>query len=538
MKTFELIDILFQKLGIDVVFGVPGYQIMPIWQNISKAKIILCSHEQEASYAAVGYAKKSRKPVAVLTIGSPGVTNCISGIAYSNIDSIPLIYISGRTSIKKTDCGMLQEESIVNRRFDSTSILNHITKKSVCISNPLTAAEQIISTMEMAVQHRYGAVHISIPIDIQNADIPVNNKRLHSPIMLSSYLEEMIPITKRPIIVIGWGAWIADAYNEIYRLAEIINAPVLVTSKAYCCIESQNPFYLGKLGYGHNFEIDSFVESYSPDSIISFGATLSDKDISNTILQKYLSEIPIYVVTDEPVKYHRNEIHYITMDMKTYLNKLLSMTKKHINNSQLKAKIHISRNKYRLYWREKIESSDVLAQAIWIISNTDSIITADAGNHLLNAAVLLEPKKCGYFFLDTGLRAMGTGICSAVGMALADRSNHYIAITGDGCMLMNGNVMHIAFVNKLPITFVVFNNHALGRVRIGQTIMNDYRGSDINNVDFMLYGKALGMQSYCFSSLIEFESQLHKIIHSNRPSLIEIITPSDEVPIKIKGSVY
>lgn len=313
MKTFELIDILFQKLGIDVVFGVPGYQIMPIWQNISKAKIILCSHEQEASYAAVGYAKKSRKPVAVLTIGSPGVTNCISGIAYSNIDSIPLIYISGRTSIKKTDCGMLQEESIVNRRFDSTSILNHITKKSVCISNPLTAAEQIISTMEMAVQHRYGAVHISIPIDIQNADIPVNNKRLHSPIMLSSYLEEMIPITKRPIIVIGWGAWMADAYNEIYRLAEIINAPVLVTSKAYCCIESQNPFYLGKLGYGHNFEIDSFVESYSPDSIISFGATLSDKDISNTILQKYLSEIPIYVVTDEPVKYHRNEIHYITL---------------------------------------------------------------------------------------------------------------------------------------------------------------------------------------------------------------------------------
>ena len=130
----------------------------------------------------------------------------------------------------------------------------------------------------------------------------------------------MIPITKRPIIVIGWGAWMADAYNEIYRLAEIINAPVLVTSKAYCCIESQNPFYLGKLGYGHNFEIDSFVESYSPDSIISFGATLSDKDISNTILQKYLSEIPIYVVTDEPVKYHRNEIHYITMDMKTYLN--------------------------------------------------------------------------------------------------------------------------------------------------------------------------------------------------------------------------
>ena len=71
--------------------------------------------------------------------------------------------------------------------------------------------------MEMAVQHRYGAVHISIPIDIQNADIPVNNKRLHSPIMLSSYLEEMIPITKRPIIVIGWGAWMADAYNEIYR---------------------------------------------------------------------------------------------------------------------------------------------------------------------------------------------------------------------------------------------------------------------------------------------------------------------------------
>ena len=96
MTLYECIDKYIGKFGVKKIFGVPGSLIMPVWQNIHSAELILCSHEQEASYLAVGYSKMSREPVMVLTTGGPGVTNCVSGIAAANLDSLPLIYISGR----------------------------------------------------------------------------------------------------------------------------------------------------------------------------------------------------------------------------------------------------------------------------------------------------------------------------------------------------------------------------------------------------------------------------------------------------------
>ena len=97
-----------RRFGVEKVFGVPGSLIMPIWQNIKSAELVLCSHEQEASYIATGFAKISKKPVAVLTTGGPGVTNCVSGIAAANLDSVPVIYISGRVALKSEGRGLRQ----------------------------------------------------------------------------------------------------------------------------------------------------------------------------------------------------------------------------------------------------------------------------------------------------------------------------------------------------------------------------------------------------------------------------------------------
>ena len=107
MKLCEYIDNCLNDLGIEKVFGIPGSLVMPIWQSITQAEIILCSNEQEATYVACGYAKMTQKPVAVITTGGPGVTNGISGIASANIDSLPLIFISGKTPIDKCGKGVL-----------------------------------------------------------------------------------------------------------------------------------------------------------------------------------------------------------------------------------------------------------------------------------------------------------------------------------------------------------------------------------------------------------------------------------------------
>ena len=123
-------------------------------------------------------------------------------------------------------------------------------------------------------------------------------------------------------------------------------------------------------------------------------------------------------------------------------------------------------------------------------------------------------------------------------MAIADTRKNYIAITGDGCMLMNGNVMHIASERNLPIVFVVFNNQSLGRVRIGQSIMNDYRATDIKDVDYVTYAKTFGLITHKCFSVSEFKNALIECLDMKKTSLIEVSTSKNEIPLLVKENIY
>ena len=300
MKLCEYVNKCLNELGVEKIFGIPGSLVMPIWQSIEPSEVILCSHEQEASYVATGYAKMARKPVAVITTGCPGVTNSLSGIASANMDSVPLIYISGRTPINQNGAGLRQEESCYNRKFESSELLKNVTKRSIVITDLNTAARDVWECMCFAVSERKGAVHISIPIDLQNKEIPINVKE--DTVKVLNNLDKCIElkISNKPLIIIGWGAWMSGSVNSIYDLAMRIDAPVLVTSKAYCCIKKSHPNYLGKLGYGYNEKIEDFILHYSPDSIIIFGSSIGDKDFSKTIFEILFSKIEVNLISDEP----------------------------------------------------------------------------------------------------------------------------------------------------------------------------------------------------------------------------------------------
>lgn len=540
MKLCEHVNECLNRIGVEKVFGVPGSLIMPVWQSISDAELILCSHEQEASYVATGYAKMSRKPVAVITTGGPGVTNCVSGIASANIDSVPLIYISGRTPLEKNGKGLRQEESHTNRLFDSVDVLKNFTKKSVCIDNIETAAQKIEETILSAVEGRAGAVHISIPIDLQNQEITRTKVQKEAYIINDDMI---IPESDKALVIMGWGCWMGDAIEQIYQLAHKIKAPVLVTSKAYCCIRNEDPFYLGRLGYGYTPYIEEFLDSYSPEIVLAFGTSLGEKDLSEN-MWKRLEKTEVYIFSNDKSAYEKKMIcpeRVMVGEIVKIVNRLYcEMSEKKIDDDFLK-KIKNTKDNSRRYWQSRILEEDLMAKTIDSINfyiNKEVVITADAGNHLADAGALIEKVNDGNFFLDVGIRAMGTGICTAVGMAIAEPEKTYIAITGDGCMLMNGNVMHLAKVRELPVVFLVFNNHALGRVRVGQTVMNDFRATDIYNVDFQMYGKTFGMDTYQFSSFTEFCDNISRILSTRKTALIELITDHDEIPVSVKDNIY
>lgn len=542
MKLCEFVDCCLSSIGVEKIFGIPGALVMPIWQNLKDKDIVLCSHEQEASYVATGYAKVSKKPVCVITTGGPGVTNCISGIASANIDSVPLIYISGRTPISKQGFGLRQEESKTNRMYDSVEVLGAITKQSVCIVDIETAPQLIWETMKSAVCQRQGAIHISIPIDMQNSEVDEVEIKFFS--KDKPHKRDIIPISKRPIFVLGWGAWMSGAFTKVYELAEKINAPVLVSSKAYCCIDKNNKMFLGKLGYGYNLVIDEFIDEYNPDSIISFGSSLGEKDIKGTVIQLLKEVIPTYIIADDcsyVLERNSKEIGIELPDMCDCVEKICKTISERVEDEELVKKINMTKEKSYLYWSEKILPNDTMAKCIKEINDLcddQCVVFADAGNNLANAGALIMPTNSGQMFIDVGLRAMGTGICTAVGMAIADRRKVYIAITGDGCMMMNGNIMHLASEMNLPVIFVVFNNQSLGRVRVGQSIMNDYRGTDIKNVNYISYAEAFNIKAFSCDSLAGLSNIFKSCISSKKISVIEVITGKDEIPVSVKDNIY
>ncbi len=540
MKFYEYINYTLKSYGCRKVFGVPGSQVKPIWQNLNDLEIILCSHEQEASYAATGYSKASGELVAVVTIGSPGVTNCASGVASANMDSVPMLYISGQVPQPLKGRGLLQEESSINRSFNSVDFLAPITKEQIEIYDISKAAEMFSEACEKAMSGRSGCVHVTIPVDIQSMELPTSEIEPNTikETLDKSTVPELPNITK-PLIIVGWGCWQAGATKQVYELAKKIGAPVLATSKGYSCIWGEHPNYLGKLGYGYNPILDKYLVDYAPEQILVFGSSMGRRNISESCLHLFEhSETYLYSIEYKDVMFRFPKGNWIQTDnMASMVDTWLD----NMDDSKIRQNCDLKsvRQEQRKYILDKIESKDIMARAIFELNDLcdeSCVISAEAGNHLLDVGVMYEPKQPGGMFLDVGIRAMGSSSCSASGMAVAWKDKFFIAVTGDGSMLMNGNVMYMAKHYDLPVLFLVINNSSLGRVRVGQMEQKAYIGTDLGNIDFSLYGKAFGLDTYKAESIEEFQMAMKKILEKRKTAVLELCTDKDEIPPSLKGA--
>lgn len=510
---------------------------MPIWQNLPDILLTLCSHEQEASYVACGYAKASGELTAVISTASPGVANCVAGIAGANMDSLPIIYISGKMDTTLQDKGIRQEESRTNRNFESTDLMRPITKTTIQITDIANAAEQFLNCCKMACSGRTGSVHVCIPQNIQSMDIPVPKY----PITIEQIIhhsEQPIPQIRKPLIIIGWGSYIARAVDLVYSLAQQINAPILVTTKAYCCIMRNHPYFLGKLGYGYNPEIESFLKVYCATEVLAFGCSMSRKDISASCAAVInTAAVHVYTNDADSIKAHfPSAVIHQTGDLCKMLQQWLGNMPKIDENESLKNAISKCKISQNLYFRSQMCDSDTMAVAIDAIGRLGPgiTLTADAGNNLLNTATLCAPIDIGGLFLNDGIRSMGSGLCETVGMSIANPSRYYIAVVGDGGMLMNGNVLYLIRKLNLPIAVVVMNNSSLGRVRVGQSTSGLYIGSSLGDVDFLLYAQAFGVKAARTTTVDELIGLLRESSTRKECLLVEYRTSDDEIPQKLK----
>ncbi|WP_409967522.1 thiamine pyrophosphate-binding protein [Bengtsoniella intestinalis] len=550
MKVYQWIEACLQAYGCRQVFGVPGALVMPVWQNLNGLKLTLCGHEGEASYVATGYGKKARELVAVVTTGGPGVTNCVSGIAAANLDSIPLLYISGRTPIGKSETGLRQEEGTLDRNYDSSSLLRSVTKSSVVVTDLEHAPWQIEQACLLAVAGRGGSTHLSIPVDLQDKELDelhqgaLNLEALFARGKAATTVDKeaypQVELVRKPtLIVMGWGCWMAGAVDDVYGLAHRMGAPVVTTSKGVCCVKKDVAF-LGKLGYGDNPVLEDFIREYAPEQVLAFGTSMSEKDISST-LRKTLEGAEIHVFTQnaKASQHHGTQWNWHeTRDLKGFIRHLRTCVPLHNAQELWEANAQCDMAQ-KVHFYAHMTQTDTMAKAISGLNpllREGVTITADAGNHLLNTATLLTPEEHGAtLMIDDGIRAMGSGICQTVGMAMADRHRPYIAITGDGCMLMNGNILHLVAREQLPVLFVVMDNGAMGRVRVGQMNTGHIIASDLGGIDFTLYGKSFGVDAHQTDTLKGFETHVKTFLADPKPTVLVLHTDPDEIPIMLKA---
>lgn len=544
MKAFEFVSHCLRAYGCEIVFGVPGSLVMSIWQNLSGIEIVLCSHEQEAAYAAVGYAKQSGKLAAVVTTGGPGVTNAVSGIASANLDSVPVVYLSGRTPDSASGMGLRQEEGSVDRAFESTDLLRSVTIQSVRASADLFPL-QMEQCCKLAVSGRAGCTHISIPTDLQNRDIG----DIDMPSLLRRGAEsraERIEVPAvpelrsddRPLIIMGWGCWLDHAVDAVYDMADHIQAPVLTTVKGYSCIR-RSPMFLGKLGYGFNPFLSAFLQSYHPSVVLAFGTTLGYKDIPEKE-RSFLLDAAVWVYSADTQSAVCRLPSAFRIETASLRNAAVAIRQHNAlrNDSELKTRIQAARKQQLRYFLAPKPNNSRMADAILALNRMigpDVTITADAGNHLLDVSILISPQENGStLILNDGIRSMGSGICETVGMAIANPTRKYISVTGDGCMLMNGNVMALIARRKLPVLLIIMDNGTLGRVRVGQMRKeNKFIATDLGNVDFSKYASAFGLSVFEPTDAEAFSVCVADFLAAPRPTAIIYHTGPDEIPLAL-----
>ncbi len=528
-----LIETLIEQ-GVETVFGYPGGSVLDIYDvlynNADRINHVITAHEQGAAHAAEGYARASGKLGVVFATSGPGATNLVTGIADANLDSTPLLAITGNVGTSMIGRDGFQEVDIVGVTYP-------IVKHSYQVKDVTKLADTVREAMQIAQSGRPGPVLIDIPKDIQLASTEFENKEkitlFDNPVYDEELIEkavEMISESKRPFIYCGGGAAKSKCCHDIMAFSEKIDAPIGTSMMGRAAIPDSFKNGLGMCGmHGH---YASTAAMYESDLIIAMGVRFSDRatgDKSKFSLDKKIIHIDI-----DPAEISKNiSVNLgITGDLKEVLNAIndkVSESKK----PEWMAKI----DEFRKYEKEntyispnKLTPYDII-DAVNAIKDEYSPVSTDVGQHQLWASQRNEVLHSRTFITSGGLGTMGFGMGAAIGAAVATGKTS-ILYTGDGSFGMNLNELATAVSQKLPLVIVLLNNGVLGNVRQWQTMFYGERYSQTTlnrKTDFVKLAEAFGAKGFRADDKESLDKALKEAFALKSPCLVECIIDKDEM---------
>jgi acetolactate synthase-1/2/3 large subunit len=528
----EIIVRSLERQGVEVVVGIPGGALLPLYDALSRStriRHILARHEQAAGFIAQGMARMTHRAGVCFATSGPGVTNIITALADAKMDSIPLVCITGQVPMHLIGTDAFQEVATVD-------LARPVTKAAFMARSASELAELLVEAFHIAESGRPGPVLIDVPKDVQLQHCPATSvPNYREPLRLVKCNESfdravaMIDAAQRPVLYVGGGVVKSRAYRELRRMAEQAAIPVTTTLMAMGAMPHDHALSLGMLGMHGAMATHHVLEEC--DLLIAIGARFDDR------------------ATGDPKRFVPNaKIIHVDIDKREF-GKIKTPTLAIHCDAWLALSVFLSRIKTaeRTDWLARIAALRVrfpehslppsdgampvdLIRAIGAALPSDAILTTDVGQHQMWVAQAYPFTRADRWLTSGGLGTMGFGLPAAIGAALAEPEATVACFTGDGSLLMNIQELATLAELDLNVKIILFDNASLGMVRQQQELFYDrrYCASRFSRPsDFVRIAAAFGLPAINLGISDDVRDVLRVTLNIPGPMLIRIPLVAD-----------
>ena len=555
MSGAQMVVRTLEDLGVESLFGYPGGAVLDIYDALlesKKIKHILGRHEQGVAHAADGYARATGKVGVCLVTSGPGATNTVTSIATAYMDSIPMVILTGQVGTPLIGSDAFQE-------VDTVGITRPIVKHSDLCQCALDIPKYIRQAFYLASTGRPGPVVVDIPKDCVRPSMRFEYPEPEGEVKMRAYnpttqghkgqvkrAARMIAEAGHPIMLVGGGAQLSGAKDEVRAIAKRFNIPVTSTLMGLGVYPSTDKQFLGMLGMHGTYEANNAMDK--ADLVFAVGCRFDDRVTNN--LAKFCPAAKIVHIDIDPASISKtvNADLPIVGDAKIVLNQFIDA----FNEFDLKENTEAMKSwwteieKFRhidcLNYRhdENMIQPQEIIEAVYRATDGKAIIATDVGQHQMFTALYYKFDEPRHFLTSGGLGTMGYGFPAAIGAQVGWPDAQVCLFTGDGSFQMNIQELSTCLEYGIPVKIFILDNHTLGMVRQWQRMF--YKGhissTNLNsNPDFIALAKAYGHEGIRVEKPSELDDAVKKALSmKDKLVIVDILCNTDAKVLPMQQS--
>jgi acetolactate synthase-1/2/3 large subunit len=537
-----------KREGVDVVFGLPGGAVLPIYDALydfpGPLRHVLVRQEAAAGHAAEGYARVTGRVGVCMVTSGPAATNLVTALQDAYMDSMPIVAFTGQVPTHLIGNDAFQEA-------DNVGITRPCTKHNFLVKDTKDIAPAVKEAFHIAATGRPGPVHVDLPKDIliKQADFEYPDS-----VHLRSYnptyeghpgqirkVARAIMRAKRAVLYVGGGAIASDAAPELMELAQLTRLPVTTTLMAMGAFPSDHPLSMGMLGMHGGYAPNMAV--YNSDLLVAIGARFDDRVTGK--VESFAPQAEIVHIDIDPSSISKNiKVHIpIVGDCKRVLARfrehLLEEGVREPNPAVREAReswlkqilAWQTKHPFRYEWDDELIKPQYVVEEVSNLTRGEAIIVTGVGQHQMWAAQHYRFRHPRHWLTSGGLGTMGYGLPAAMGAQVGRPDRLVVLIDGDGSFVMSSQELATVVENQLPIKTVIINNGGHGMVRQWQDVIYGGRFQSIDlsaSPDFVKLAEAYGAVGIRASKPNEVVPALEKAFATPGPVVVDVMVDKDE----------